>query len=112
VRKVTRLGGGSALPYKRRLFANIVREMAPEHGVVTLPLRMDWSQQHQYDLDADGDLPLLYETVLNEALHPADLGELLSGELLAQLWPTVWLPTRVRNLWEARFPQLAARRAA
>ncbi len=27
VRKVPRLGGGSALPYKRRLFANIVREM-------------------------------------------------------------------------------------
>jgi len=28
VRKVTRLGGGSALPYKRRLFANIVPQAA------------------------------------------------------------------------------------
>jgi hypothetical protein len=101
---------GSIRPYT---VAEDLADLAgPEHGVVVLPLRMDWSQQRRYDLEADGDRRLLYETVLNEALHPNDLYELLSGELLVLLWPMLWLPARVRDLWEARFPQLAVRRAA
>src|SRR5690242_14305300 len=29
---------------------------------------------------------------------------------LVELWPTLWLPPRLREMWEARFPELAARR--
>lgn len=82
----------------------------PQHGVVELPLRMDWSQQRRYNLDRDGDQRLFYETVLNEALHPDDLRELLNSELLARLWSQLWLPRRVRDLWETRFPPLVAAR--
>jgi hypothetical protein len=86
--------------------------VGPRHGVVALPLRMDWSQQRRYDLDRDGDRRLLYETVLNEALHLEDLRGLLNEDLLVDLWPSLWLPRRIRDLWESRFPQLSARRVA
>lgn len=86
--------------------------VGPRHGVLELPLRMDWSQQRRYDLDRDGDRRLLYETVLNEALHPEDLHGVLNGKLLVDLWPSPWLPRRIRELWESRFPELSARRVA
>jgi nifR3 family TIM-barrel protein len=55
VRKVTRLGGGAALPYKRRLFANIVKEMvaaAEPAGVpVTFKFRIGIDDDHYTYLD-------------------------------------------------------------
>jgi hypothetical protein len=101
---------GSTRPYA--MVKTLADLAVPGHGVVTLPLRMDWSQQHRYDLDLDSDRRLLYETVLNEALYPDDLGELLNAELLTRIWPQLWLPARVRGMWEEHFPELAARRAA
>jgi hypothetical protein len=86
--------------------------VGPRYGVVDLPLGMDWSQQRRYDLDRDDERRLLYETVLNEALHLEDLHGLLNRELLVDLWPSLWLPRRVRDLWESRFPELSARRVA
>jgi nifR3 family TIM-barrel protein len=56
VPKVTRLGGGAALPYKRRLFAEIVRAMvnaAEPAGVpVTVKFRIGIDDDHQTFLDA------------------------------------------------------------
>lgn len=55
VPKVTRLGGGAALPYKRSLFAAIVREMvraAEPAGVpVTMKFRIGIDDEHQTYLD-------------------------------------------------------------
>ncbi|MEU1522919.1 tRNA dihydrouridine synthase DusB [Nocardia rhamnosiphila] len=55
VPKVTRLGGGAALPYKRNLFARIVREMvraAEPAGVpVTMKFRIGIDDDHQTHLD-------------------------------------------------------------
>jgi len=99
---------------RRRPYA-VVKDLTdltgPRHGVVELPLRLDWSTQHRrYDLDHDDDRRLLYETVLNQALRPEDLHNVLNTHLLIELWPRLWLPTRVRELWERRFPQLVAQR--
>jgi hypothetical protein len=105
------LSYGSTRPYA---VVDSLAELAggPRRGVVELPLRMDWSQQRRYTLNRDGDRRLLYETVLNEALRPDDLRELLNGELLVQLWSRLWLPRRIRQLWETRFPELTVARVA
>jgi hypothetical protein len=78
----------------------------PEHGVVELPKYMDWSGRHEYNLEVDGDLCMLYEIVLNEAPRGEDLRRFLNAELLVRNWSRLWLPVRVRTAWEGRFPQL------
>ncbi|WP_420830318.1 tRNA dihydrouridine synthase DusB [Corynebacterium uropygiale] len=56
VPKVTRRGGGSALPYKRRLFGNIVaaavRATAGTDIPVTVKFRIGIDEEHQTHLDA------------------------------------------------------------
>lgn len=47
-------------------------------------------------------------TVLNEAGSVADLRSWLNAAVLVRLRPSLWLPARVRRLWEARFPELAS----
>jgi hypothetical protein len=32
--------------------------------------------------------------------------------MLIELWPTLWLPPRLRQMWERKFPQLVAARAS
>ena len=82
----------------------------PTAGTVSLPPHLDWSGDARYDLDKPARLASMYRTVLNEAGSPDDLQAWLHGRLLTQLWPTLWLPPALRQLWEARFPELASRR--
>ena len=78
----------------------------PTTGLATLDHWLDWSGDSTYDLDDPDDLRLMYQTVLNQAATPADLGKWLDRETLRRLWPTLWLPGRLRALWHARFPEL------
>ena len=80
----------------------------PVGGVVTLDRHLDWSGDGAYDLDDPGDLQVMYQTVLNQASTVADLCRWLDGDTLRRLWPDLWLPARLRALWQARFPELAA----
>ncbi|WP_227984552.1 tRNA dihydrouridine synthase DusB [Nocardia spumae] len=81
VKKVTRLGGGAALPYKRRLFRDIVREMvaaADPAGVpVTFKFRIGIDDDHLTYLDtgriAEG------EGAAAVALHARTAAQLYSG---------------------------------
>ena len=57
-------------------------------------------------------LASMYKVVLNEASSVHDLRDWLNERVLLELWPTLWLPPRLRELWERGFPQLAARRQA
>ena len=54
VPKVTRRGGGAALPYKRRLFERIVRAAVDNAGAipVTVKMRIGIDDEHQTFLDA------------------------------------------------------------
>lgn len=79
----------------------------PVSGVVTLDRRLDWSGDSTYDLDDAGDVQVLYQTVLNQAASANDLHKWLDGDTLRRLWPSLWLPSRLRALWQARFPELA-----
>lgn len=84
----------------------------PTEGTITLPHHLDWSGQASYDLDRPTRLASMYRTVLNEASTAQDLRTWLNARILTELWPTLWLPSRLRGLWEGRFPQLAAGRPA
>ncbi|MDT4986139.1 MAG: hypothetical protein QOI74_233 [Micromonosporaceae bacterium] len=82
----------------------------PTSGTVTLPRHIDWSGSPVRNLDERGGLETMYKTVLAEASSPDDLAQFIDRGTLIELWPTMWLPPKVRRLWEARFPELAATR--
>jgi hypothetical protein len=88
--------------------ASLAELSGPVSGVVVLDRHLDWSGDATYDLDDPGDLQVMYQTVLNQAATVADLRKWLDGDTLRRLWPDLWLPARLRALWQARFPELAA----
>ena len=80
----------------------------PVTGIVTLDQQLDWSGNGRYDLDDPGDLQVMYQTVLNQAATVDDLHRWLDETTLRRVWSQLWLPARVRALWEVRFPELAS----
>lgn len=81
--------------------------VGPTTGLVELPLRLDWSEQGTYNLAEPRELNLMYEVVLREAMDIQDLRRYLNGPMLRAVWRQLFLPRRVRDLWEERFPELA-----
>lgn len=81
--------------------------VGPTTGLVELPSRLDWSEQGTYDLDEPRELNLMYERVLREAMDVQDLRSYLDGPMLRTVWRRLFLPQRVSDLWERRFPELA-----
>jgi hypothetical protein len=79
----------------------------PTAGVVELPLRLDWSEQGRYDLSDPPQRNLMYEVVIRESMRVEDLRAYLDGRTLRRVWRQLWLPRKVRELWESRFPDLA-----
>lgn len=79
----------------------------PTAGWVTLDRSLDWSDDSAYNLDDPGDLQVMYQTVLNQAATPDDLGRWLNADVLRRVWPSLWLPARLRAVWQARFAELA-----
>lgn len=109
----------TAEPAPRRAYAKPVvlprsldELQGPTGGVVDLPRHLKWSGSARYDLGISGRIMDLYRTVLNEAASAEDLCAYLDRDTLVELWPSMWLPDAVRDVWEDRFPPLAARRAA
>lgn len=84
----------------------------PVSGVVTLDGWLDWSGDSTYDLHDARDLQLMYQAVLNQATAVADLCRWLDEDTLFRLWPSLWLPARLRSQWQSRFPELATRSRA
>jgi hypothetical protein len=74
--------------------------------MVSLPRHLDWSGSASYDLDKPARVASMYRTVLMEASSADDLCAWIHRDVLARLWPTLWLPPQVRRLWESRFPEL------
>ncbi|BFU46879.1 hypothetical protein [Krasilnikovia sp. MM14-A1004] len=82
----------------------------PTSGVVNLPRHLKWSGSSRYELDQPGRIADMYRAVINEAASPTDLHTYLDRAALTHLWPRMWLPVAVRQMWEERFPELAERR--
>ena len=78
----------------------------PTTGVVELPTRLDWSEQGRYDLSDPRQRNLMYEVVIRESMQVEDLRAFIDGATLARVWRRLWLPRKVRDLWESRFPGL------
>lgn len=79
----------------------------PTVGVVELPLRLDWSEQGRYDLSDERQRNLMYERVIRESMRVDDLRTYLHGPTLRRVWDQLWLPRKVRGMWESRFRSLA-----
>lgn len=77
----------------------------PVHGELELPEHLGWTGRRRYNLDDPADIAVLYERVIVEATSQNDL-RLLSTTTLRTLWPRLFLPVRVRDLWEAHFAEL------
>lgn len=84
----------------------------PTEGAIQLPRHLDWGPEYEYELADAVDLAVMYERVLREARSQEDLQVYLDSSALRRLWGRLVLPAPVRLLWERRFPELAARRAA
>ena len=69
---------------------------------------MHWGPRHEFDLDILGQRRTAYRAIVREGT-PGVQSELLNVGLLQELWPDLVLPDRCRDLWEERFPILAAR---
>ena len=80
----------------------------PAGGQVTLDRALDWSGDSTYDLDDPGDLQVMYQAVLNQAVTVDDLSRWLNADILRRVWPFLWVPARLRALWQKRFSELAA----
>jgi len=93
--------------------ASLADLRGPARGVVELPLRLFWSAPDRtFDLDQPSMLQAMYEAVLREASRPDDLASYLNGEVLAAVWPELFLPKGLRRAWEDRHPALRAARLA
>lgn len=80
----------------------------PAYGVVELPLTLAWTGRRDYDLEDPADTNILYERVIVEAVDADDLSRLLNADRLRATWSQLFLPPRVRRLWETQFPELSA----
>jgi hypothetical protein len=78
----------------------------PTTGVIELPISLDWSERRTYDLSVESDRRLMYERVIREAMSADTLRRYLDRVLLTSIWPTMYLPRRVKASWESRFPVL------
>jgi hypothetical protein len=45
----------------------------------------------------------MYEVVIRESMNVEDLRSYLDGATLRMVWRQLWLPRKVRRLWEGRF---------
>lgn len=81
----------------------------PRHGIVELPLHLDWSTTNSYDLTDTMRTRTMYSTVLREAKDPEDLRALLNADVLRRSWGDLRLPAAVRAAWESAHPELASK---
>ena len=82
--------------------------VGPAGGRVELPPALGWTGRRVYDLEDRADAAVFYERVIVEAVDADDLIRLLNADWLRRSWPDLFLPRRVRLLWEARFPELVS----
>ncbi len=108
--------GMSTLPDGRVLYSQVRPYTVPEtleeltgptRGVVALPIMLAWTGRREFDLNDLAERRLLYQIVLQEAQRVEELAAFLNGHLLQNLWHDLWLPLRVRQLWEQHFSELA-----
>ena len=79
--------------------------LGPLTGSVSLPPWVYWGPTSTFDLESEGDTVAAYQAVIQEG-RLVDQVQILNRGLLVTMWPKLAMPTRVRQLWEGRFPEL------
>jgi len=77
-------------------------DLDPEQAFrrVELPLHLEWSRRDRHvDLADRHERARTYEAVLREG-GPDDIGGLIDGALLVDLWDELVLPRRLRDAWQ------------
>lgn len=83
-----------------------LRELrGPASGVLTLSHALYWGPNRDFDIADDNQAADAYTAILNEGTR-ADVIELLNAQRLEHVWPTLTLPWRVLDEWQARHPVL------
>jgi hypothetical protein len=84
--------------------ADLAELCGPLTGMVRLPLSIYASGQgpaRSFDLSNEAERTELYEIVLTDATAE-DVCRNVDREELPRLWPRLWLPPHVRQVWEPR----------
>ncbi|WP_420624614.1 hypothetical protein [Candidatus Poriferisodalis sp.] len=76
------------------------RPAAVRTGRVTLPNRIAWSGQGEYDLDDPNDRRRVCELVMTEGTED-DVRTYIDPDILLGIWDTMWLAPHVREQWTA-----------
>lgn len=84
----------------------------PASGPMDLPIHLDWGPDRRYDVDYDTSCAALYALTLQTSGSLDEMCSIVNRGRLMELWPTMQLPDRCRQPWEAAFPKLPNRRAA
>jgi hypothetical protein len=79
----------------------------PTAGLFELPVTIDWGPKRLYNMGLDADRRVVYERVLREAASPEEVSRYVNRQTLVEVWTRLWLPQRLRRLWEERFPELS-----
>ena len=82
----------------------------PLSGIVRLPLLVYASGQgpaRSFDLSSEAERIELYEIVLTDGTAD-DVCHYVNREELLRLWPRLWLPPHVRQVWEPRLGVVAS----
>jgi hypothetical protein len=99
--------GGAYAENRPYLVPETLRELTgPVTGIVVLPLRLDWTERAEFHLDDPAERNVMYERVIREATRIDDLRAYINGATLREAWRQLFLPARVRQVWEERFPVL------
>jgi hypothetical protein len=78
----------------------------PADGVVELPLDLAWSGDRRFDLADPVQRYLYHMTVLTSAVTREHYTSWLNASLLCGDWSRLRLPRPLREIWQARFPEL------
>jgi len=86
--------------------AHLADLTGPTDGLIELPITIDWGPKRVYDMGRDAERRIVYERVLREAATPEEVARYVNGAVLVAMWSQLFLPQRIRRVWEQRFPEL------
>ncbi|SBT54674.1 hypothetical protein [Micromonospora narathiwatensis] len=92
-----------------RIPASLAQLTGPDHGSVSLPLRLAWSGPTAFNVSDPGERLTLY-CLLLDCGQREDVVRYVNATLLRRDWPRIRRLTarRVVALWERRLPDLSA----
>jgi len=80
----------------------------PTSGTIKLPQHLFWSGEGTFSLSERSSLCQCYQIVLQEG-RIEDFERLLDKEALLSIWDDLYLPPRIRELWEGTVEELKCR---